>query len=117
MVLQWELEYQKIEQAVREGFNHPRTEKRTRIPPGFDWDKQTKKYCPKWWYGRARIITRMGHHEERRKNSAAVLRSRLEVIATKQEPKGRFGFPKSNSERIVSGLQTAAGPAVLSETV
>jgi hypothetical protein len=117
MASQWELEYQKIEQAVREGFNHPRTDKRPRLPPGFDWDTQTKKYCPMWWYSRAQIITRMRHHEERRKNSAAVLRSRLEEIAAEQEPKGRFGFPQSKSERIVPALQRADAPAVSGQTV
>lgn len=54
----------------------------------------------------------MGHHEDRREERDALLRSRLESIAAEQKPKSRFGFSRSKSERVVSALQRPDAPDV-----
>ncbi|KAK5740832.1 hypothetical protein LTR17_004422 [Elasticomyces elasticus] len=65
MTSEWEQEYRRIEESVREGFNYSRTlSPRPELPPGYDWKTQIEKYCPSWLYGMASRATYLRFAEE-----------------------------------------------------
>ena len=93
--------FREPDEIVREGFNHSRSyNSRPELPPGYNWDEQLKKYCPKSYFYQARVYAR--YQDDRREKEKK--KTKFNFFKTKEkrdrtpddEPKSHFLFNRFN---------------------
>ncbi|KAF2677707.1 hypothetical protein K458DRAFT_436446 [Lentithecium fluviatile CBS 122367] len=105
MVSSQRAEFGDLERVVRGEFNYSRTlNEPPQLPPGYDWDTQIHKYCPKWYYQKLGVRTKMRFHDEYAEKREQIWQSRLEEIRQESKRKGPFDFSRSKWERLKSTM-------------